>query len=215
MNQPGNGITALMTAASRGDLARVETLLTDAALHVDAQDVFGNTALIYAAGAGHAEIVAALVLAGANVTLRNRAGHTGLDIATHRGYAATAQTLKQARLCCAARDGDLALIAEMLAHGADVNAQLTDGWTALMIAAYHDQPDAVITLLAHGADAAQETVTGRTASTIAAGLNHHECYRLLTQHHTAEQARGAFIPAETPPSVIDITDFADAEHPDN
>ena len=209
-----NGITELMSAASRGDLASVEVLLAGGA-EVDARDAFGQTALLYAAGAGHAPIVATLVMAGADVTMRNRAGHTGLEIANARGFMAAAQMIKQARLCIAARDGDLALIFEMLDAGVDVNAQLTDGWTALMIATYHDQPDAVRALLLRGADAERQTATGRTARTIALGLEHQECYRLLKQTEAlAPEPPVVLLPNEAP-TVTDITDFADAEHPDN
>lgn len=174
-----NGITDLMLAASRGDLARVESLLATGA-ELDAQDAFGQTALNYAAGAGHAHIVGALVMAGADVSLRNRAGLTSLEIAIARGHTAAAQMLRQARLCAAARDGDLTLLAQMLDEGADINAQLADGWTPLMIAAYHDHPDAVRLLLARGAYAGLQTDTGRTARAIARSLGHQECYRLLS-----------------------------------
>ena len=47
-----NGINDLMVAASRGDLARVESLLRDGA-DPNASDAFGQTALMYAASAGH------------------------------------------------------------------------------------------------------------------------------------------------------------------
>ena len=204
-----NGITDLMLAASRGDLARVETLLAAGVETLDAQDAFGQTALSYAASAGHAHIIAALVMAGADVTLRNRAGFTGLEIASAKGHTAAAQMLRQAHLCAAARDGDLALLAQMLDAGADINAQLADGWTALMIAAYHDQPAAVRALLSHGADAALQTDTGRTARSIALGLSHQECYRLLTNNATRA------LSSDEPPTSDDVTDFADAAHPEN
>ncbi|MFL6210366.1 MAG: ankyrin repeat domain-containing protein [Pyrinomonadaceae bacterium] len=214
MNLPGNNVTELMIAASRGELSRVEALL-GAGASVDAQDLFGNTALTYAAGAGHTDVVATLVMAGADVTHSNRTGRTALHVASDRGYPATAQMLRQAHLCCAARDGQLALIEEVLVAGADVNAQLADGWTALMIAVYHDQPAAVQLLLMRGANAEQQTVTGRSARTIAAGLSHQECYRLLTQPDAPQPLPDAPLPLDVTATISDVTDFADAEHPDN
>jgi ankyrin repeat protein len=220
MSLNGNGITSLMLAASRGDLGGVEALLAEGADDVDARDAFGNTALIYAAGAGAAEVAAALVMAGADINARNRVGRSAFDAAVARGHAATAQTLRQARLCCAARDGDLALLVQTIDEGADVNGELSDGWTALMIAAYHDQRDALRALLLRGANAERRTAAGRTALTIAAGLGHEECRLLLSQ--TVEPAP-TVAPEQSPLTLIadeaqtisDVTDFADAHHPDN
>jgi ankyrin repeat protein len=220
MSQERNGITSLMLAASRGDLGGVEASLAEGA-DVDARDAFGNTALIYAAGAGAAEVAATLVMAGADVNARNRVGRSAFETAASRGHAATTQTLRQARLCCAARDGDLAALSQALDEGADVNGQLSDGWTALMIAAYHDRVDAVRALRARGADAERRTATGRTALTIAVGLGHEECRLLLSP--TVEPVAQAVAPDAPPLALIpdeaqtldDVTDFADARHPEN
>src|SRR6476620_2145407 len=50
------------------------------------------------------------------------------------------------------RHGSAAMIEQLLAAGADPNAALPEGETALMTAARAGNPDAVRALVAHGAD---------------------------------------------------------------
>src|SRR5438105_1147965 len=64
-----NGINELMIACSRGELARAEALVAEGE-DVNARDRFGHTALMYAAGAGHAAVVELLLSSGAAAVLR-------------------------------------------------------------------------------------------------------------------------------------------------
>ena len=176
-----------MLAASSGDFVAVEECLAAAAQGdaaataavVNAQDNFGYTALMYAASAGHAQIVEALIAAGGDLHKKNRQGLASLDLAVAKGHASVVQTLRHARLFFAARDGDHYELTTLLEQGADVNAQVTDGWTALMIAAFHDHPFIIQTLLARGANSELETITGRTALMIARQRGHEEVVSLL------------------------------------
>lgn len=81
-----NGITDLMRAASGGDFAAVQTLLSEEAAGVNAKDIFGRTALMYAASAGHTNIVLALLDGGADAQMKNVKGGTALELAKARGY---------------------------------------------------------------------------------------------------------------------------------
>lgn len=79
-----NKITDLMKAASAGDLARVRALLA-AGADINAADIFGNTALLYAVLEGQDAVVRALLEAGADPQAKNQIGVTPLSAAKARG----------------------------------------------------------------------------------------------------------------------------------
>jgi ankyrin repeat protein len=185
MKPTQNGITSLMLAASRGDFDAVEESLATGDEDFDAQDNFGYTALMYAASAGHARIVEALLASGSDPQKSNLQGLTSLDLALAKGHAGVVRALRQSGLIFAARDGDLSELGKFLDDGADVNGQVTDGWTALMIAAFHNHPHVVRALLLRGADLELETITGRTALMIARQKGHREIVTLLYRYDAA------------------------------
>ena len=80
------GWTPLILAASRGDLLALRCFLGhDGACLVDDVSAAGRTALRVAAGSGFAEVVQALLEAGADPRLADHAGETPLA-AARRGY---------------------------------------------------------------------------------------------------------------------------------
>lgn len=122
MNSPGtnNNITDLIVASSRGDLPRVEALLGEGA-NPNAQDAFGQTALMYAASAGHASVVETLADAGADLDARNRNHKSAADLASARDHAAVVGLLRDTRMFLAVRDGDAKRLGELLDAGVDPN----------------------------------------------------------------------------------------------
>lgn len=149
---PG-GETALMTAARTGRLAPVELLIARGA-DVNAQEHKKQTALMWAAADGHAQVVDALIAAGAEVNARLRSGFTALFFAVRDGRSAVTRRLLDAGcdvnevmrthqasrfgrdpmrvtpLLLAVENGHFELAAQLLAAGADPNAQPA-GFTAL------------------------------------------------------------------------------------
>jgi ankyrin repeat protein len=218
MKPTQNGITPLMLAASRGDSAAVQECLSLGDEDVNAQDNFGYTALMYAASAGYTRVVEALLASGSDVQMKNRQGLTSLDLALAKGHAGVLLQLRQSRLFYAARDGDLSELTTLLEQGVDVNAQVTDGWTALMIAAFHDHPHIVSTLLLRGANPELETITGRTALMIAQQKEHREVVTLLHRYDAApaslmtNDAPLAVPPTAESETVIDVDISTELDH---
>jgi uncharacterized protein len=129
----GDGMTALHWAASRGDAAMTQMLLTAGANFRATTRLGGITALHLASQGGHATVVAALIAAGADANAATTTGATALMLA--------------------ARAGSTDTLTRLVETGADVNAKEKGfGQTALMIAAGLDRADAVKLLLSKGAD---------------------------------------------------------------
>ena len=63
----------LLDAASRGDISKVKELLRTN-VDVNAQDINGNTPLILATIAGNVTIMQDLIMAGANIYIKNKSG---------------------------------------------------------------------------------------------------------------------------------------------
>ncbi len=138
----------LMSAAGRGDLVAVNTLIAHGA-DVNAKDGNGQTALYWATTGGHTDVMQTLLAHGADVNAKNISGQTALEVAAQLGHNDVVKTL--------------------LARGADVNAQDEFGYTALEVAAQFGHNDVVKTLLAHGADVHAKDKSGYTALKQASG----------------------------------------------
>jgi uncharacterized protein len=160
------GPSSISDAAMRGDRASVLALIKQGA-DVNAPQGDGVTALHWAARTADAELVQALVAAGANTGVRTAFGaYTPLHLAAERGSApivaallaagaaADAKTSTGATpLMFAAASGDTAAIAALIDAGANLNAEETDRLqTPLIFAAAADRLDAVKLLIARGAN---------------------------------------------------------------
>lgn len=74
-----DGLTPLMRAAARGDLARVETLLASGADANAATPAQRVTALMCAAYFGHQPVIAALIAKGARIEIKDGQGAAAVD----------------------------------------------------------------------------------------------------------------------------------------
>jgi uncharacterized protein len=155
----------LIQAVKSEDIARARALIRQR-MDVNAPDVDGTTALIYAAHQNNPDLVKMLLGAGANAKAANRYGITALWEAANLGNGEMMATLLSAGadaraavgegetpLMTASRTGTLAGVKALMAAGADVNAKDSyRGETALMWAVDENHADVAKLLIGAGAD---------------------------------------------------------------
>src|SRR5262245_2137058 len=126
------GETPLMLASRTGKADAVTALL-NAGATVDAKETWnGQTALMWAAAAGHGAVVQVLIDHHADVHARSNAGTTPLVFAVRRG--------------------DMAAVRALVDAGADVKETRPDGASPLLVAVINGHEDLVDVLLDKGAD---------------------------------------------------------------
>ncbi len=153
------GETVLMTAARTGNVAVLDALLQRDA-RVEARDGFyGETALIWAAAADHADAIRTLLDAGADVN-----GRSASATFARRNAGLTRLSLGEwTPLMYAAREGAMDAARVLIDRGADVNAADPDGATALVLAIINYHYDFAALLLDHHADPNLADITGMAA----------------------------------------------------
>jgi ankyrin repeat protein len=78
-------VKSLLDAVYEGDLQRVKSVL-DQGADVNAKDIDGWTALMYASLNGYADIVKYLIDHGADINVKNKYGETALLLASKHDY---------------------------------------------------------------------------------------------------------------------------------
>ena len=172
----------LVDAVREGDHRAVRTLL-QGDVDVNAPQVYGATALAWAADQNDLEMVELLMDAGARVNRADVYGVTPLSLACTNGNDAMVQKLLQA--------------------GANPNAAQVTGETPIMTCARTGSTEAVKSLLVFGADVnATEAERGQTALMWATAQKHPAVVGALVEHGADLNARSATLPLYTP-KIID------------
>jgi len=171
--------SALHLAAARDNMAMMQLLLTNRA-DVALRNIFGETALHVAAASGRTDVVALLVVAGADVNATGAEDQTGgatpLHLAIVGGYREVAKLLLESGanpnttivagspgrtpLIQAAFGKDAELIALLLNYKANPNAIDTQGYFALLNAVLARNAKTTRVLLAGGANPDMLTTDG-------------------------------------------------------
>ncbi|KAJ3161457.1 hypothetical protein HDU86_007239 [Geranomyces michiganensis] len=141
------GMTALHIASSTGSHELLGLLLAAAPAAIDNKTESGQTALHYAASKNYADVVDALLNAGADPASRDQYGQTPMHRASARGWVRIAARLKQD-------------------PRAKVNVRDALGNTPLHVAAEDVQIDVIKYLLSAGADASTRNKEGLTPADV-------------------------------------------------
>ena len=169
--------SAVLTAAHTGDPQVMALMLAHGGDANASEPRRGQTALMWAAAEGHADVVKLLIQAAADVHARTHAEAPGPGdrMSQYRRRpsdfprpASSIAANEFTALLFAARGGDVASLRHLLDAGADVNATSADGMSALVLATVRGGSAVAHVLLEQGADP-NAAGTGYTALHWAAG----------------------------------------------
>ena len=186
------GMTHLHFAAYVGR-REIAELLIAAGADVNATDKHVMTPLHKVAVVGHKEIAELLIAKGGDVNAKDVDGETPLDLAEGVGGAALGnkkeitdllrkhggKTGVELSIHKAAEAGNIEAVKQHLAAGADVNAKLDRGYTALHYAAHEGHKEIAQLLIAAGADVNAKDDDGHAPLPQAAIDGHKEIVELL------------------------------------
>ena len=155
----------------------------------------GETPLWIAAETGHAEVVQALIEAGADVNKATTNNKTPLWIAAETGHAEVVQALIEAEadvnkahaygttpLFIAAQNGHVEVVQALIEAEADVNKAETDGTTPLLIASQNGHAEVVVSrMYMADPDVDKANVHGMTPLLFAAKNGHADVVQALIE----------------------------------
>jgi len=196
----------LIEACKAGEAWHVMKLLRGgfAGDDLSTPDSSGKTALMYAAEAGHLQVVSVLMLYRADVNVANLDGWTATIFAVSCAQSAeetdsqghdscviellkgkanpnakTSTGMTALHVACAS--GRLELALNLLTHGADPNITGSDGMTPLALASDGGHAEVVSALLEAGSSVDAADVDGRTALMFASALGHQDVVAALLE----------------------------------
>jgi ankyrin repeat protein len=194
---PVTNWTALIGSAYYGH-DEVARLLIESGANVNAKDKNGGTPLLKAVTLGpyenlqkhlkkKAEIIGALLKAGADPQYRDPVAGTAWEIAMINGHAEFVQAfeeagvkgIKETRMIHSAALGDAWMVKRMLEDKADVNYIDSDGWSAMSEASLAGNLEILKLLIDSGADINLKHQKGWTCLMVAAQKNREDVVRLL------------------------------------
>ncbi|XP_061229040.1 ankyrin repeat, SAM and basic leucine zipper domain-containing protein 1 isoform X2 [Neopsephotus bourkii] len=228
---------ALRKALFHGDVSLIEELL-NSGVNIESRIQFDWTPLMCAASMADSAVVRFLLDRGANacfeidkytVLMAACTAHTSeekvlktVEVLLTRNADPNLTCRRQMTpLMYAARKGYPQVVALLVAHGAHINAQDDNGYSALIWAAQHGHKNVTLKLLELGADKNLRTKCEKTAAEIAKINKHSEIYSLLSlaanylqgrSHETIkEEAIYKYVTAAPDQGISSYSTFNDTE----
>jgi uncharacterized protein len=149
------GETVLMTCARTGSPLAVKALLSHRANANVKEKLDGQTALMWAAAEGHADVLRVLIEGGADIQARSNVTRHFICFEAQCGHENKNEYRELGAftpLLFAARNGDLESVRVLLAAGAKIEETAADGYTALLVASHRRYTQLGEFLLEQGAN---------------------------------------------------------------
>ncbi|CAF1956890.1 unnamed protein product [Rotaria magnacalcarata] len=185
-------LTALLCAAEDGDLANIKKLCNLATIDVNKDNKHGETALHFASGAGHLDIVKLLADRKATLTVVDGSGNNAIYWAARQGHVPIIAFLHEkgvpinvsnrsgeTSLHVAARYGHAHVVEHLCKLGGNVDCQDDEEETPLIVAAWHDYSRICRILCSAGADLNIRNKEGETGLICAAQRGNAEIVQVL------------------------------------
>ena len=184
-----DNLPPLILAARQGDVPALDALIQGGQVDIDqVGQKYGSTALMFAAEEGHLDVVKMLLAARARVNDAN-------DGATALTYAAAA--------------GHINVVRRLVGRtGTELDQVVSNGDTALIIAASGNKPDVVATLLEAKADRQRVNYQGSTAVVLAYNKMHAAVIEVFLQHGEQPVEVDLLAPPQNPSTII-VADLQD------
>ncbi|MFH1643903.1 MAG: ankyrin repeat domain-containing protein [bacterium] len=149
------------SAAAQGNFEAVKKALSKG-VKIDARDSNGKTALIWAVSAGDQKIVEYLIDNGANVYIKDKEGRNALGYTNDLSMKISLMPIPDF-LFSAAAQGNFEAVKKALSKGVKIDAQDSNGKTALIWAVSADDQKIIEYLLKQGADPSHNDIFNKTA----------------------------------------------------
>jgi ankyrin repeat protein len=182
-------------AAQQGDKAKVESLLKDIPLLVNAEDDRGRTPIFYAAMGGYKSLVESLIERGALVKVSDSGDRTPLHFAASAGHIELIELLVESGAVVNARavgaatplywtmwSGQKKAAELLISLGADLEVKCNAEITPVYVPVYLGNKEMVEMLLGYGVELNYLDFLGRTPLQIAVERGYAEIAELLIEH---------------------------------
>ena len=177
--------TSLHLAATNGNTNILSVLLQpEYAAKIESRTTDGRTPLHAAVLASQLPAIQMLLERGADIESRDVHGRTALHLVVGSGVNSTKSQVESPYTSrSSSTPAHILILAHLLENNASTSSRESDGCTALHIAAFEGDVQAVVVLLDHGADPDLKRIGGHTAADLAKRVGQTEVVRVFEERY--------------------------------